>query len=97
VEELRFEWDTEKNRSNEVKHGVSFEEARTTFFDDHARIIEDSVGSDGEQRLALLGLTVRLRVLVVCHCYRESDRVIRVISARKADSSERLEYSRNLP
>lgn len=97
MEELRFEWDTEKNRSNEVKHGVSFEEARTTFFDDHARIIEDSVGSDGEQRLVLLGLTVRLRVLVVCHCYRESDRVIRIISARKADSSERLEYSRNLP
>jgi uncharacterized DUF497 family protein len=53
--------------------------------------------SDGEQRLVLLGLTVRLRVLVVCHCYRESDRIIRIISARKADPSERLEYSRNLP
>ena len=97
MEEFRFEWDAEKSRSNEVKHDVSFEEARTAFFDDHARIIEDWVGSDGEQRLVLLGLTVRLRVLVVCHCYRESDRIIRIISARKADPSERLEYSRNLP
>ena len=97
MEELRFEWDAKKSRSNEVKHGVSFDEARTTFFDDHARIIEDSPGSDGEQRLVLLGLTMRLRVVVVSHCYRESDCVIRIISARKADPSERLEYSRNLP
>jgi uncharacterized DUF497 family protein len=97
MEELHFEWDAKKSRSNEVRRGVSFEEARTAFFDEHARVIEDSVDSDGEQRLVLLGLTVQLRVLVVCHCYRESDRVIRIISARKADPSERLEYSRNLP
>ena len=97
MEELQYEWDAKKSRTNEIKHGVSFEEARTAFFDEHARVIEDSVGSDGERRLVLLGLTIQLRVLVVCHCYRESDSVIRVISARKADPSERLEYSRNLP
>jgi len=94
---LCFEWDAKKGRSNEVKHGVSFEEARTAFFDEHARLIDDPGDSDDEERFVLLDLSVQLRVLVVCHCYRESDYRIRIISARKADPSERLEYARYLP
>jgi uncharacterized DUF497 family protein len=97
MEELNFEWDAKKSRSNEIKHGVSFEEARTAFFDENARLIEDPGESDDEERFVLLGLSVQLRVLVVCHCYRESDYLIRIISARKADPSERLEYARYLP
>jgi hypothetical protein len=96
MEELYFEWDTRKNRANEVKHGVTFEEAKTAFFDEHARLIEDPDESDGEERFVLLGLSVQLRILVVCHCYRESENLIRIISARKGDPSERLEYARYL-
>lgn len=97
MEEFKFEWDSKKSRSNEVKHGVSFEEAKTSFFDENARIIEDLDGSDNEERFVILGLSVQLRVLIVCHCYRKSDCLIRIISARKADPSERLEYARYLP
>jgi uncharacterized protein len=96
MEELYFEWDAKKSRSNAVKHGVSFEEARTAFLDEHARLIEDSGESDNEERFVLLGLSTQLRVLVVCHCFRQSDCLVRIISARKADPSERLEYARYL-
>jgi hypothetical protein len=94
---IRFEWDPKKNRLNKARHGVSFEEAKTAFFDEHARIIADPEHSDDEERLILLGLSIDLRVLVVCHCHRESDRIIRIISARKADPSERGEYAGFLP
>jgi uncharacterized DUF497 family protein len=97
MEELCFEWNAKKSRSNEIKHGVSFEEARTSFFDENARIIEDRDETESEERFILLGLSVRLRVLVVCHCHKESGGRIRIISARKADPSERLEYARHLP
>jgi len=90
---IRFDWDPKKSRINKARHGVSFEEAKTAFFDEHARIIADPEHSDDEERLILLGLSIKLRVLVVCHCYRESDHVIRIISARKADPSERSEYA----
>ena len=66
---IRFEWDPKKNRLNKARHGVSFEEAKTAFFDEHARIIADPEHSDDEERLILLGLSIELRVLVVCHCY----------------------------
>lgn len=75
---LRFEWDERKNRTNQKRHGISFEEAETTFFDEHA---------------ILLGFSVRLRVLVVCHCHRRRDDVIRIISARKADAEEQADYT----
>jgi hypothetical protein len=96
MDELRFEWDARKSRSNKAKHGVSFEEARTAFLDENARVIPDSDHA-AEDRFVLLGLSAQLRVLVVCHCYRESDRLIRIISARKADPSERSQYARYLP
>jgi uncharacterized DUF497 family protein len=97
MEDLRYERDEKKNRSNQRKHGVAFEEARTAFLDEIARRVPDPDDSSGEDRYALVGLSIRLRLLVICHCYRESERVIRIISARKADPSERRDYARWLP
>jgi uncharacterized protein len=97
MREIRFEWDPRKSRANKAKHGVSFEEARTAFLDDNARVIRDEEHSIQEDRFILLGLSVELRVLVVSHCYRESDSLIRIISARRATPSERREYERYLP
>ena len=95
--DIRFEWDPRKNRANRAKHGVSFEEARTAFLDEHARVIRDPEHSEDEQRFVLLGLSIGLRLLVVCHCYRQSDEVVRIISARKADAGERRQYAEHLP
>jgi len=94
---LRFDWDPRKARANQLKHGVSFDEAKTAFLDEYARIIRDPEHSDDEERFVLLGMSVRLRLLVVCHCYREPGNLIRIISARRADKSERREYARYLP
>jgi len=94
---LRFEWDEGKNRSNQRKHGVAFSEARTAFFDDHARVLPDPDHSDDEERFVLLGLSVSLRLLVVCHCHRESEEVIRIFSARKANRDEITQYQRWMP
>jgi uncharacterized DUF497 family protein len=95
--EVRFQRDPRKSRANRAKHGVSFEEARTAFLDENARIIADEEHSVEEDRFILLGLSIDLKLLVVCHCYRESDYLIRIISARRATSSERREYARYLP
>jgi len=95
--DVRFEWDARKSRANKTKHGVSFEEAQTAFLDEHARVIPDTKHSDDEERFVLLGMSVRLRALVVCHCYRASDQVVRIISARRADPSERRQYAEYLP
>jgi uncharacterized DUF497 family protein len=97
VSDIRFEWDPRKNRANKAKHGVSFEEARTAFFDEHARVIPDPEHSEDEERFVLLGLSIELRVLVVCHCYRRANEVVRIISARKADATERNQYAESLP
>ena len=89
---LRFEWDDRKAAANESKHGVSFEEARTVFFDERARLIDDPDHSEDEERFILLGLSSTLRLLVVCHCYRSEGNVIRIISARKATARESKSY-----
>jgi uncharacterized DUF497 family protein len=91
---LQFEWDEKKNAANRRKHRISFEEAKTAFLDDNARVIPDPGHSDDEERFVLLGLSISLRVLVVCHCYRQDDEVIRIISARKADQDEVDQYQR---
>ncbi|MCX7057241.1 MAG: BrnT family toxin [Pseudomonadota bacterium] len=91
---LTFEWDERKNRANRTKHGVSFEEAQTAFLDENARIIPDPEHSAEEDRFILLGLSIRLRVLIVCHCFRDPDNAIRIFSARPADPSERRDYAR---
>jgi uncharacterized protein len=89
---IRFEWDPKKAASNEKKHGVSFEEARTVFFDENAKLIDDPDHSEDEERFVLLGLSSSLRVILVCHCYRDEGGVIRIISARKASSHESKQY-----
>jgi len=94
MSELRFEWDPKKDTSNQKKHGVSFDEASSVFSDERALLTEDPDHSDEEDRFALLGLSASLRTLVVCHCYREADTVIRLISARKANRKERAVYAR---
>ena len=94
---LRFVWDEKKNEANRKKHGVSFEEAQTLVFDENAVELFDPDHSEEEDRFLLLGLSFRLRVLVVCHCYRESQGVIRIISARKATGKERVYYAEAKP
>lgn len=94
--QLSFEWDERKSLANKRKHKVSFEEAQTVFYDDEALLRDDPDHSEDEDRFVLLGVSTALRTLVVCHCYRKSDQVIRIISARKANRSEAREYERNL-
>jgi uncharacterized DUF497 family protein len=96
VSDLRFEWDPGKAKANFAKHGVTFEEATTVFFDENGLFMPDPQRSDSEDRFLLLGLSQALRLLVVCHCYRESDEVIRIITARKADRSEGRQYGERL-
>lgn len=91
---IQFKWDENKNRKNKREHGVSFEEAETVFLDENAIRFFDPDHSEEEDRFIMLGISFKLRVLVVCHCYRENDEVIRLISARKADKDEIRDYGR---
>jgi len=95
MSEIRFEWDSAKAEENLRKHGVSFEEALTVFYDDFAIEFYDDTHSQWEDRFLLLGYTSQLRLMMVCHCYRESDSVIRIISARKPTANEAKYYRRN--
>lgn len=89
---MRFLWDQNKNLANIKKHKISFEEAKTVFFDDNARLIPDPEHSISEERFIILGLTNKLRLLVVVHTYKENDDIIRIISSRKATKSESKYY-----
>jgi uncharacterized protein len=89
---IRFEWDPKKAEVNRRKHKVSFEDAQTVFSDERALLIGDPDHSENEDRFVLLGLSHSLRLLVVVHCYRAEGRVIRIISARKAEAEERSIY-----
>lgn len=89
---LRFVWDDGKNLANRRRHGVSFEEAQTAFHDENAKVYFDPDHSEEEDRFILLGMSLQLRVLVVCHCYREGESLVRIISARKADKREQEGY-----
>ena len=92
MNDIQFEWDEKKNRANKRKHNVSFEEAQTVFLDENAIRFFDPDHSKDEDRFLMLGMSFTLRVLVVCHCYRQDDSVIRIISARKADKREQSDY-----
>lgn len=96
MKEIHFEWDPKKNQINIRKHHVSFEEAKTVFYDENARVIADPDHSDTEDRFIILGLSMSLKLLVVCHCYRQADEIIRIISARKATKHETKSYGDNL-
>jgi uncharacterized DUF497 family protein len=89
---MRFEWDPRKGAANRRKHGVTFEEAESVFFDDEAKLYDDPDHSADEERYLLLGLSVGLRVLVVAHCVRQRDEFIRIISARRATRAEAEVY-----
>lgn len=91
---MKFVWDEPKAIANRKKHKVYFEEAQTVFDDPDALRIYDPDHSDEEERFLLLGLSSGIRMLVVCHCYRESDEQIRIISARKATKAESMTYER---
>ena len=91
---MNFEWDENKARINQEKHGVSFEEAKTVFDDADALQIFDPDHSESEDRFIMLGMSAVLRILVVCHCYRTNDDTIRIISARKATRNECSTYQR---
>jgi len=92
MNELRFDWHSTKSAVNAKKHGISFEEAKSVFSDENAKLIADPDLSNDEDRFVLLGISVRLWTLVVCHCYLGDDNIIRIISARKATTSERKKY-----
>ena len=89
---IRFEWDERKAAVNAKKHGVSFDEAKSVFVDENAKLIGDPDHSEEEERFVLLGLSSALRLLLVCHCYRSEGNVIRIISARKANIQESKFY-----
>ena len=89
---LRFEWDDRKAAANAKKHGVNFDEAKSVFVDERAKLIDDPDHSEDEDRFVLLGLSSALRLLLVCHCYRSESNVIRIISARKATAKESKSY-----
>ncbi len=89
---IRFEWDETKNQSNTRKHQVSFGEAKSVFYDPNALLIHDPDHSEDEDRFIMLGMSEKTRLLIVCHCYREHDEIIRIISARKANTTEKTHY-----
>ena len=92
MNQLEFEWDDRKDKANTKKHGVSFDEARTVFYDEYAIQFFDPEHSESENRFILLGTSFKLKTLVVCHCFRQEETVVRIISARKADKDEEQVY-----
>jgi uncharacterized DUF497 family protein len=95
MNKIEFEWYERKAKSNLKKHAVTFEEAQSTFYDEQAIVYFDPDNSDEEERFILLGTSHKLKQLVVCHCFRENESKIRIISARKADKHESKSYWEN--
>lgn len=91
-EPMRFEWDQSKNKANIKKHGVSFEEAQSIFYDPMAKVANDPEHSEEEDRFIAIGHSSLHRQLLVVHCYREAERTIRIISARKLTRTEKKQY-----
>lgn len=96
MDNIQFEWDTNKNISNIKKHQVSFEEAATVFYDDLAILFDDPMHSAEEERFLIIGTTFTSKICIVSHCYRGKDDIIRIISARKATKAERDTYYEGL-
>jgi len=91
---LKFEWDPNKARKNELKHGVSFEEAKSVFDDEHAQEMYDEEHSESEERFTIIGMSIKYRVVFVCYCERGDGDTVRIISARKAKKPEIDDYRR---
>jgi uncharacterized DUF497 family protein len=96
MDKITFSWDDRKDRENQRKHGVSFEEAATAFADENARLMHDPDHSQDEDRFILLGFSAKLRLLVVAHAYRQDETEVRIVSARKAARKERKQYGKFL-
>ena len=92
MQRLVFEWDGKKDKSNTKKHGVSFEEARTVFYDEHAIQFYDPEHSENEDRFLMLGKSFKSKTLVVCHCFRLEETIIKIISSRKSSNDEEQVY-----
>ncbi len=92
MKKLTFDWDRDKALSNQKKHKVSFQEAQSVFYDQNARLIHDPEHSFSEDRYILLGISNSFRLLIVCHCYQKNGQIIRLVSARLANSREHQEY-----
>ena len=90
---IKFEWDENKNKINQKKHKISFEEAKTVFYDDNAILFHDPDHSIGEERFLIIGISQTEKLCIVSHCYREKDDIIRIISARKATKTESKIYT----
>ena len=93
MDNIKFDWDENKALLNKRKHGISFEEAVTVFYDENALEFHDPDHSENEDRFIMIGLSFKARTLVVCYCSREADSVIRIFSARKATKQEAKRYS----
>ena len=93
---MHFTWDRAKDKLNQKKHKVSFDEAVTAFYDENALLIPDLEHSNLEERFILLGVSRKFRLLLVSHCYRDNEETIRLISARKATQRENLQYEERL-
>ena len=91
---MQFEWDENKNQANIEKHGISFSEASTVFYDENAVLFDDPDNSENEDRFLIIGFSQKARICIVSHCYRGNDDVIRIISARKATKRESESYNR---
>jgi uncharacterized DUF497 family protein len=94
---IKFEWDLAKAIANLRKHGVSFDEAQSVFYDEFAVQFYDDGHSGDEERFLLLGMSTGASLLLVCHCERDSGNTIRIISARKATRRESTFYGREMP
>jgi hypothetical protein len=92
MESIIFKWDENKNEINKKKHGLSFETAKEVFYDDDAILFDDPDHSNGEERFLIIGMTESSKICIVSHCYRDSDNVIRLISAREATKREKQIY-----
>ncbi|MFG6359612.1 BrnT family toxin [Taurinivorans muris] len=93
---MNFVWDENKNQINRKKHGIDFTEARSVFFDEQAILFDDPEYSDDEERFLILGMSETAKICLVCHCYRNEDETIRIISARKATKKEEKRYVRGI-
>ena len=89
---IKFEWDENKNQLNQRKHGVSFAEAQTVFYDEYAILFDDPDHSEDEERFLIIGTTEKERICIVSHCYRGREDTIRIISAKKATKNEKRIY-----
>lgn len=94
MKNLKFEWDSNKNRDNIKKHKISFEEAKEVFYDDNAILFDDPEHSIFEDRFLIIGRIRNMNIYVVSHCYKEKNDIIRLISARKATKKEKETYER---